>query len=181
VGTLDYKLEASMLQGIARELPDWRMRLIGPIQEGFDPSELAALPNVSVEPPIPAAQVAGAISSFDVGIMPYFDHPAYTASCPLKNLEYMGMGKAAVARWAPALEPYRDLLYFASTPDEFARELRRAVAEDTPERQRARRAVAEQNTWDRRLGELTDIVRELAPGHMSEQGQTSSTLHAGGR
>lgn len=161
VGTLDYKLEDWMLRGIAQNLPDWRMRLIGPVQEGFDPQKLADLPNVSIEPPIPATEVAATIASFDVGVMPYFDHPAYTASCPLKNLEYMGMGKAAVARWAPALEPYRDLLYFASTPEEFAAELRRAVAEDTPERQRERRAVAERNTWQRRLDELTDLVHEL--------------------
>jgi hypothetical protein len=162
VGTLDYKLEDWMLRGIAQELPDWRMRLIGPVQEGFDARKLADLPNVSVEPPIPADDVARTIASFDVGVMPYFDHPAYTASCPLKNLEYMGMGKAAVARWAPALEPYRDLLYFASEPAEFARELRRAVAEDTPELQRRRRAVAEANTWQRRLGELTELVDGLA-------------------
>jgi glycosyltransferase involved in cell wall biosynthesis len=181
VGTLDYKLESTMLSGIARALPDWRMRLIGPIQEGFDPRELAGLPNVSVEPPIPATEVAQAIASFDVGVMPYFDHPAYTASCPLKNLEYMGMGKAAVARWAPALEPYRDLLYFASTPAEFARELRRAVAEDTPERQRARRAVAEANTWDRRLGELTELVRGLTPGHPSAESAAASIPRALGR
>jgi glycosyltransferase involved in cell wall biosynthesis len=150
------------------------MRLIGPVQEGFDPRELADMRNVSVEPPIPAARVAGAIASFDVGMMPYFDHPAYTASCPLKNLEYMGMGKAAVARWAPALEPYRELLYFASTPSEFARELRRAVAEDSPERQRARRAVAEQNTWERRLGELTELVDGLVPGGARSAAAASS-------
>ncbi len=161
VGTLDYKLPIPLLRGTAEALPDWRMRLIGPVQEGFDPRHLSDLPNVSVEPPIPASEVAATIQSFDVGFMPYFDHPAYTASCPLKNLEYMGMGKAAVARWAPALEPYSDLLYFASTPEEFARELRHAVAEDSPELQRRRRAVAERNTWPRRLGELTELVDGL--------------------
>lgn len=161
VGTLDYKLPIPLLRGIAQGLPDWRLRLIGPVQEGFDPRHLRDLPNVSVEPPIPATEVAVMIQSFDVGVMPYFDHPAYTASCPLKNLEYMAMGKAAVARWAPALESYRELLYFASTPAEFARELRRAVAEDSPELQHRRRAVAERSTWPRRLGELTDLVDGL--------------------
>jgi glycosyltransferase involved in cell wall biosynthesis len=161
VGTLDYKLDIPVLRAIADAHPEWRLRLIGPVQEGFDPGALAHLPNVTIEPPVPPERVSELNASFDVGLMPYFDHPAYYASCPLKNLEYMAVGKPAVARPAPALEPFADTLRGARRPAEFVAQLERALAEDTPERARARRAVAEANTWDRRLEDFRRLLDEL--------------------
>lgn len=164
VGTLDYRLDVPVLRRVAERHPEWRLRLIGPAQEGFDPDRLADLQNVSVEPPVPHSRLGETLSTFDVGIMPYYDDPVYHFMCPVKNLELMAAGKPAVARPTPALQRFADVLYMAETPDEFVQQIERALEEDAPERARERRAAAEDNTWERRLEEAGQMVEELLAG-----------------
>lgn len=161
VGTLDFRLDVGVIRHVAGVRPDWQLRLIGPVQHGFRPADVADLTNVSVEPPVPFNRVPDTIASLDVGILPYFDHPHYQHSESVKNLEYMAAGKPVVVRPAPSLERFSDLLYFATNAEEFEHQLERALAEDSPEQAIARRAVAEENTWDRRLDEMLDALAHV--------------------
>lgn len=163
VGSLDYRIDIPAIRRIAEAHPAWRIRLIGPVQEGFDPKVLASLPGVTVEPPVPYAELGAMLAQFDVGLMPYISGPhySYRGTNPVKNFELMAAGRPAVAAPSPALRPYSDLVYFAETPEEFVRETERALAEDSPERAARRRAVAEANTWDMRIAELVALVEEL--------------------
>jgi glycosyltransferase involved in cell wall biosynthesis len=164
VGTLDSRLDLDVLRAIATAHPQWRVRLIGPMQDGFAPGALADLSNVTIEPPVGAETVPLVLAGFDLGVMPYLDHPNTTHMTPVKNLEYMAAGVPAVARRVPALEPYAELLYFASSPAEFVRESERALAEQSTERIAARRALAEAHGWPRRLAEVTALADELTGG-----------------
>jgi glycosyltransferase involved in cell wall biosynthesis len=170
IGTLDFRLDVAVLRAIAQRHPNWRLRLIGPIQLGFDPRALSDLPNISVEPPVPADTVPTLIAGFDLGIMPYSDHPHVTYMTPLKCLEFLAAGIPTVARRSLALEPYAELLYFADSPSTFVEQLERALVEHSPERARARRAAAERSDWPRRLAEITAIVDELTGGPTMHKG-----------
>ena len=161
VGTLDYKIDIPFLRHAAAAHPEWRIRLIGPIQEGFDPGTLADLGNVTVEPAIPYTEVGRAIASFDASMMPYFDAATYRSSVPLKNFEIMAVGRPAAGRPTRALEAYRDLVYLADTPEAFLDGLERALAEDSEARARARRAVAERNTWAAKIDEMLILLDTL--------------------
>lgn len=161
VGTLDYRLDLAVLRRVAEAHADWRLRLIGPAQEGFEPGVLGDLPNVSFEPPVPHTRLGETLAGFDVGLMPYVDDDVYRAMTPVKTLELMAAGRPAVARPSPALEPYSDLLYLASDADRFVVQTERALAEDSAELARRRRAVAEEGTWDRRMAALEGVLDEL--------------------
>lgn len=161
VGTLDRRLDVPMLRAIAEARPRWRIRLIGPVEQGFDPAELAGLANVSVEPPIPHERVGEVLAGFDVGLMPYADSPVYRGMSPLKNLELMAAGKPAVARPNPELEPYAGLVRFAHDGPSMVEQVELALAEDSPELVRRRREVAERSAWGPRLAELEAILDEV--------------------
>jgi glycosyltransferase involved in cell wall biosynthesis len=161
VGTLDVRLDLQVIRRIAERHPEWRVRLIGPVRREFDVSALADLTNVTVEQPIPYDRLPETLGSFAAGVLPYFDHPHYLHSNAVKNLELLAAGRPAVARPCPALEPFSDVLYFARTPEEFVDALERALEDDTVERRRARRAAAEANSWDLRLGEALLLLEEL--------------------
>lgn len=161
VGTLDYRIDVPVVRALAGSHPEWTVRLAGPVAEGFDPRLLADLPNVSLEPPVPHERLGERLAEFDLGLMPYFDHPHYTHMSPVKNLELLAAGKPAVARPSPALAPFAEQLYLAATPAEFVAQAERALAEDSPERAAARREVAAEHTWDRRLAEMLALVGEL--------------------
>jgi glycosyltransferase involved in cell wall biosynthesis len=161
VGTLDRRVDSEIIRAIAKAEPTWRIRLIGPVGVGFDRVSLRDLQNVSIEPAVPYQQLGEVLASFDLGLMPYFDHPMYRGMSPVKNLELLAAGVPAVARPTPALEPYRDVVRMATSPDEFVAQLREALANDSPVQAQRRRARAEGWTWDKVHAALIALLQEL--------------------
>lgn len=164
LGVLDGRLDVPVIRHVAAQRPGWRIRLVGPVEEGFHPRDLADLANVTIEPPVPHTEIGKTLAEFDVGLMAYAATAVYRHMSPLKNLELMAAGRPAVARPTPALMAFGDLLYFAETPDEFVGQAERAAREDDSRLARRRRCVAEQHGWDRTLGQLEDLLDELIAG-----------------
>lgn len=162
VGTLDYRLDLEILRTIALARPDWTLRLHGPLSEGFDRERLQDLDNVSVEGPVPYEELGATLSSFDAGILPYFDDPFYRGMSPVKNLELLAVGTPIVARPSPALEPFADFVRFASSPEAFVNELDAALATDSLEQVQARRRRAGEQTWTQHHATLVELVNRLA-------------------
>jgi hypothetical protein len=86
----------------------------------------------------------------------------------------MAVGRPAVARPTRALERHADLLELATTPQEFLAGLDRALATDSLELARRRRARAEQESWDLRLRDLLALLHSLnvGPGPADERVET---------
>src|SRR5207253_7994413 len=79
---------------------------------------------------------------------------------PVKLYEALAMGLPVVARRLPETARWAEpLVYLYDGPEDFVRQVRRAVAEQTPEIARERRRVAEGESWDRRAA---DLLRALA-------------------
>jgi glycosyltransferase involved in cell wall biosynthesis len=99
-----------------------------------------------------------------VALVPFRDLPLTRAVDPVKLYEALAMGLPVVARRLPETERWSEpLVYLYDDPEGFVRQLRRAVAEASPEIARERRRVAEGESWDRRAGALLESVRTLAP------------------
>lgn len=160
VGSLDYRVEVSTIRSIAEARGDWAIRLVGPIQDGFDRRALAGLGNVSVEPAVAATEVPGLNASFDVGLLAYFDHDHYRHGIPMKALELLAAGTPVVGRWSPALGELGSLVRFAATPAEYVAQIEAALAEDSAPLARARRAEAERHGWGTSLTEMCRLVEE---------------------
>jgi glycosyltransferase involved in cell wall biosynthesis len=77
----------------------------------------------------------------------------------VKLYEALAMGLPVVARRLPETERWAEpLVYLYDDPESFVRQIRRAVAERTPELARERRRAAEGESWDRRATELIRAV-----------------------
>lgn len=161
IGTLDYRLDAAVIRHVAAARPHWRVRLIGPVERGFDPAEVADLPNVTVEDPVPHARVGEVLAELDVAFMPYASTPLYEHGFPLKALEAFAVGLPVVVRPNENVEELGALVYRAETPGDFVRETERALREDTPTQARTRREFVEGRTWTARLQELVDLLDAL--------------------
>ena len=161
VGTLDFRIDVPLIRHVAARRPGWRVRLVGPAQDGFDPQVVADLANVTVEPAVPYADVGPLLATFDLCLMPYADSPVFHAMTPVKATEVMAVGRPAVVRPSRALEPDGDLLYFASEPEEFVAQAERALAEDGPERAAARRRRAERHELGARLAQYAAVPAAL--------------------
>lgn len=85
---------------------------------------------------------------FDVAIMPWQQNRWIQVCNPIKLKEYLALGKPIVSTPFLELQKYRDVVYEAKTPEEFAEYVKRAIAEDNTNRIAARRKKVEKASWE---------------------------------
>jgi teichuronic acid biosynthesis glycosyltransferase TuaH len=153
VGHMSERIDLDYLDAVADT--GQSVLLIGPRQLSFNISRLDALlarPNVQWVGPKPFDQLPSYLKLIKVGLTPYADSEFNRSSFPLKTLEYLAAGRAAIttdlpaARWLDS-----DLITIASTPAEFAAQTVAALQAEPDEALRQRRlAFAQTHSWQAR-------------------------------
>jgi len=165
VGAVDAWFDTELLNGLVALSPDWRFEIVGGQESG--PAGLAPAPNLILHGERPYGEVKGFLSRFDVEIVPFKLTPLTHATDPVKVYEAAAAGLPVVATPMESLRAMarQGVVRFASTPEEFRREIAAATAEDPSAAQR-RKAFARENTWDIRAaafdGWLAALPRRAA-------------------
>jgi glycosyltransferase involved in cell wall biosynthesis len=137
--------------------------IVGGFLNGSDKS-IPNLPNVHRLGMKHVTQLPAYIKGFDVCIMPYRVNETTRYIFPLKLFEYLATGRPVVATPIPAVQLHRDYLYVASTPDEFAAAVGRALQEDSPSGRERRRKHALAYDWDAHIQKKLDaLTTEFGP------------------
>ncbi len=147
---------------VARLRPQYTFVLIGQVHLA-DISQLKALPNTRLLGEKPYGELPAYLRHFDVCTLPFRMNRLTQAVDPVKVYEYLSQGKAVVSVPLPELATLSELLYFASGPEEFARQLDRALAENDTALARNRIAFASENTWRDRVEILDRAIRARFP------------------
>lgn len=161
-GAIAQWLDVALVRRVAIERQHYTFVLIGGVFDA-DVAALKKLPNVRFLGQQPYARMPSYLESFDACMIPFVVDEVTAATDPVKFYEYVSLGKPVVATPMPELEPYRELLYFASTPAEFSTQLDAALNENDPELVARRVALARENTWTARVATLRDAIRESHP------------------
>jgi glycosyltransferase involved in cell wall biosynthesis len=162
-GTLDYRLDTQILEALADD-GRWKLSLIGPLGPGFEVDTFATHPNVTVHPAVPHEQIGEAISTFDIGVLPYHDRAPgfdYEYTDPLKALELLAAGKPVVAKPNTSLKRLGPVVTFAGSPAEFVAEVEAEIAGNSTDGANSRRRVAEANSWAQRFTQIRTFVEAL--------------------
>ena len=161
VGHLSDRIDLAMLEAVA-DL-DVSMLLVGPRSPTFEITKLDALlgrRNVQWVGPKRFDELPGYLGAIDVGLTPYSQSAFNQASFPLKTLEYLAAGRAAVVSDLPA---HRWLatahVTIADTPQSFAdRTLEQLAHAWRPEEDAARRAFGARHSWAARACEVERVL-----------------------
>jgi O-antigen biosynthesis protein len=154
VGALGPWFDAAAVRTAALALPGWRFRLAGRVEDA-GVAALGDLPNVELPGEIPFREVPGFLAGVDAALVPFQDSPLTRAVDPVKLYEALALGLPVVARRLPETERWQEpLVYLYDAPEDFVRQVRRAVEEDSAARAAERRRAAEGESWDRRAAEL---------------------------
>ena len=161
VGALGPWFDCAAVRAAAEAFPGWRFRLAGRV-EAPEVAALAELPNVELAGEIPFREVPGFLAGVDAALIPFEDLPLTRAVDPVKLYEALAMGLPVVARRLPETERWSPpRVYLYESPEDFVRQVRRAVEEDSSERRSERRGAAEGESWDRRAEDLLAALRSV--------------------
>lgn len=154
--------DVALLAEIARLRPDYTFILLGGVFD-VDVSALQALPNVRLLGQQPYETMPQYLYHFDVCIIPFKINAITEATDPVKLYEYLSGGKPVVAVRLPELEPYRDYVYLAATPADFAAQLDHALTADSPTKREQRKTLAQEHTWPSRYQLIVAGLRQVTP------------------
>ncbi len=167
-GTLNYKVDFSLIAHVAEQRSDWHWVLIGPQGQSNDENfsnepaimsqwkKCKSLPNVHFLGAKPRTEVGNYARFMDVLTMCYRQDGGGWWNCiqPLKLFEYMAVGKPIVSNDLIAARPYANLIWVARNPAEWIDALELSIASHDPSLAATLQAVARKNTWDERIDRL---------------------------
>ncbi len=166
VGNLDeLRIDYPLLKKTAEAHPDKTLLLVGPINSP-EPAAIGLdrLPNVVFAGPRRLDDLPRFVQHMDVVLIPFLLNKLTASIYPLKINEYLAAGRPVVSTsFSDDIRSFSDVIYLADGHDNFTKLVEKAVSENSPERVAARRAVAESNTWEARIGQLWEIVEKYSP------------------
>jgi glycosyltransferase involved in cell wall biosynthesis len=158
-GTIRDWVDLDLIASIAKARPQWSIALIG--QQLGDVSAIAGLPNVHLLGQKRHDELPAYCKGMSVGLIPYRIDERMTYVNPLKLREYLSAGVPVVSTPVPEVARYPELAQVAASAPDFIAAIERALAEDSPERRRARSAAMTNETWSARVANVTTTLDEL--------------------
>ena len=155
VGGIDaHTFDPELFLSVARALPDASFFLVGSCSL---PDGWCTLPNVHLLGKRPYEEVPRYMAAADALIMPWNQSDWIQACNPVKLKEYLAVGRPIVSTGFHELRSYEGLVRVAAGADEFARELRAALA--SPGDGELGRARVRSATWAQRASDALAACR----------------------
>ena len=174
VGVVDERLDLDLIAGLARLLPDWTVRLVGPVYK-IKPHVLPDLPNIDYVGQTPYEQLPGVMAGLDVGLLPFALNPATRSISPTKTLEYLAAGLPVVSTRVPdVVADFSGVVHLADDADGFAAACLAVVTDATPDRDRLARPLHERQEWDTIAAEMAAIVEAARAGRYPKTGAATT-------
>jgi len=160
VGVLDERLDLDLVRGVAQALPDWTIRMVGPVAK-IDPGSLPQGPNIEYLGQTPYEELPAAMARFDVALMPFALNEATRAISPTKTLEYLAAGLPVVSTRVPdVVADYSGVVHLADDAAGFAAACREVVGHCREDRDRRLRPLQERQEWDWIAGAMLALIEE---------------------
>jgi glycosyltransferase involved in cell wall biosynthesis len=164
VGAVNEKLDYELLFTVARARPKWSFVFVGAIYSNKPGSLGYKLvhehpPNVFMLGQRDVKDVPHYIHASHICILPYRRDDYTKAIDSLKLYEYFACEKPVVATDIPATREYGQVVYIAKDANDFVHKLEKAMAPTTPEQRALQRSIASQNTWDKRVEQLSFLIQ----------------------
>jgi glycosyltransferase involved in cell wall biosynthesis len=165
---------AGLLRDVFRRRPEWSLVVIGPesppqVSGGEDLQLLKAEPNVHFLGLKPFESLPSYLKAMDVCTIPYRVTGNTELADPLKLYEYLAAGKPIVSVPREFADDVRPFVYTGTDANEWIAAIEQALALDSPQLRARRQTVARDNTWDKRIDQISHLVmaaltrREAAP------------------
>jgi glycosyltransferase involved in cell wall biosynthesis len=159
VGVIDERLDLELIAGLARLLPDWEIRMIGPVIEKIDIDAVPRAPNIVYLGKQEYEDLPRLLGELDVALMPFALNESTRSISPTKTLEYFAAGLPVVStRVADVVADYGEVVELADDSEGFAAACVRALEEDTAEVAARVEPLLQERSWDTTAARMEEIL-----------------------
>ena len=172
VGRINRKVDFDLIKYIVRERPKWSFIFIGPvnIDNLYDKNiflNLQREKNVYYLGSKKISELPIYISSLDVCLMCYRVIDWVVYGYPLKMHEYLACGKPIVSANLLAVNEFRNIIKIALTREEWIEYIEDSINENDKELFNKRINIAKNNSWDKRVGDLSNLIHQELEGPLT--------------
>lgn len=155
VGALQECIDYDLVSFAADRHPEWSFVFIGPKLPGADISALENRPNIHLLGKKPYKEVVNYLACFDVCLNLFRPNSLSKDVSPLKFYEYLATGKPILSTPQPdQVLQYADVVYIASSPEEFEEKCAQAIKERSNWHVQRRKELGKACSWDARVSEM---------------------------
>jgi glycosyltransferase involved in cell wall biosynthesis len=159
VGVIDERLDLGLIAALAAELPEWEIRMVGPVIEKIDPKSVPQAPNIVYTGIQPYGVLPRHLRDFEVALMPFALNEATRSISPTKTLEYLAAGLPVVSTRVPdVLADYDGVVTFADDAAGFATACRRALDEPRHDFMLHVAPLLERNHWRTIADRMAELI-----------------------
>jgi glycosyltransferase involved in cell wall biosynthesis len=155
-------MDFPLIREVVLKNPDKSFVFAGPMSLEFIPEWFLQTPNVLLTGRFDYDQLPAVLKGFDVTMIPFKKDDVSSTIFPLKLFEYLGAGKPVIATdFNPDLEEFtKGTVSYCKNADEFSEALQKALNSNSEEDIQRRLKVAGENTWQKRIGELSELLSQ---------------------
>ena len=153
------RLNIELLVDMVKKRKDLQLVLVGPEEEDFQKSELHQIENVHFLGTKGTDELSNYMEHFDVCINPQIINDLTVGNYPRKIDEYLAMGKPTVATDTPTMRIFSEHVYLGKTCEDYIRLIEKAIRENSPNKEAARRKFAQSHTWENNVKAIRDAIR----------------------
>ena len=162
VGVLDERLDLELVLGLAEALPEWTIRIVGPIAK-IDASDLPQAPNLEYPGMAAYTELPSVMAGFDVALMPFALNEATRSISPTKTLEYLAAGLPVVSTRVPdVVADYSGVVHLADTAQQFAEACEAVLLHSCAERDKRLQPIQRRHEWDVIASSMADLIAGAA-------------------
>ena len=162
VGAIAEWFDADLVRQVAMKEPHYEFHLCGDVSSKGATAALSDLDNVTMYGEIGYRDVPSFLKRMDVLIIPFKITPIIEACDPVKFYEYSAVGKPTVATPLPELNRVSDLVYLASSAEEFRQKIRNAFdRRGDRDFTSALQEYARRNTWHQRGRDFLEALEDF--------------------
>jgi glycosyltransferase involved in cell wall biosynthesis/beta-glucosidase/6-phospho-beta-glucosidase/beta-galactosidase len=165
VGVIDERIDLQLLADLAAQLPDWTIRVVGPVTK-IDAADLPQAPNLEYPGMARYEDLPAVMATFDVALMPFAINAATRSISPTKTLEYLAAGLPVVSTRVPdVVADYQNIVHLADDAAEFASACRQVVKHSRVERDERLGAISHRHEWDTIATSMAALMSSPAATH----------------
>lgn len=166
-GNIERRFDFDLLKEVVEAHRDKSFVFAGPVSPEFIPDWFYNTPNVHLVGRLPYQAMPALFKGFDVALIPFKKDDVSRTIFPLKLFEYLGAGKPVVStRFNPDLEDFtHGTVAFCDDAASFSQAIDQALLHNGTQQVEERIAVAQENTWEKRVQEISRLITQNKRGY----------------